>query len=78
LLALAGLAIFNIFVGSLENINKSPLIFGPIFAFAVSLSDISLLGFGSFFWGLVLGTLVSWLWEREGLEQIWTKNSHLE
>jgi predicted benzoate:H+ symporter BenE len=44
------------------------LLLGPLFAFAITLSEISILGFGSFFWALVIGTGVSLLLERDELQ----------
>jgi predicted benzoate:H+ symporter BenE len=41
-----------------------------LFAFAVALSDISLLGFGNYFWALVLGTGVSLLLERDAFRAL--------
>jgi len=65
LLTLAGLALVGVLVGALKEITRGPLILGPIFAFVIALSDISLLGLGPFFWSLVLGTLISMLVERD-------------
>jgi predicted benzoate:H+ symporter BenE len=44
---------------------SGPLLYGPLLAFIISLSDISLFGFGSFFWGMLTGTVVSWIWEQK-------------
>jgi benzoate membrane transport protein len=65
LLSLAGLAIIDIFVDSIVKIVSGPLLYGPLLAFIISLSDISLFGFGSFFWGMLTGTVVSWIWEQK-------------
>jgi hypothetical protein len=46
------------------------LILGPVFAFAIALSDISFLGLDNYFWSLVIGTLISLLLEREGLKNL--------
>lgn len=70
MLALAGLAIIGIFTSALREVVAGPLTLGPIFAFAISLSDISLLGFGPFFWGLVGGVGVSMLMERDALRAL--------
>jgi benzoate membrane transport protein len=43
---------------------------GPLFAFAISLSEISILGFGPFFWALVIGTGISLLLERDELQMV--------
>jgi benzoate membrane transport protein len=65
LLALAGLALVGVLVSSLREIARGPLLLGPIFAFAIALSDMRLLGLGPFFWSLVLGTGISLLLESE-------------
>jgi benzoate membrane transport protein len=70
LLAMAGLALVGALVGALKEITQGPLILGPIFAFAVALSDMTLFGLGPFFWSLVLGAGVSLLLEREGWKRI--------
>lgn len=64
LLALAGLALVGVLVNALREITSGPLVLGPILAFAIALSDMSLLSLGPFFWSLVLGTGVSLLLER--------------
>lgn len=69
LLSLAGLAILNIFIESVRQIVNGPLLYAPLLALAISLSDISLLGFGSFFWGLIIGSAVAWLWEADNLKR---------
>jgi len=69
LLAMAGLALLPALVSALREISTGPLILGPLFAFAIALSEMSLFGLGPFFWALVLGTAVSLLMEREG----WTR-----
>ncbi len=66
LVALAGLALVNVLGGALRQMTRGPLMLGPLFAFTIALSDMSLLGFGAFFWALVIGTSVSFLLEREG------------
>jgi benzoate membrane transport protein len=65
LLALAGLALVGVLVSSLREIARGPLLLGPIFAFAIALSDMRLLDLGPFFWALALGTGVSLLLERD-------------
>ncbi len=67
LLALAGLAMVGVLAGALKEITQGKVTLGPLFAFAVALSEISLLGLGPFFWALVIGTVTSLLLEREGL-----------
>ncbi|CAN5257289.1 benzoate/H(+) symporter BenE family transporter [soil metagenome] len=68
LLALAGLAVIGVLANALQQIIRGPLLLGPLFAFAVALSKISILGFGPFFWALVIGTGVSLLLERDELQ----------
>ncbi len=70
LLAMAGLALIPALVSALREITSGPLILGPLFAFAIALSDLRLLGLGPFFWALVLGTAVSLLLEREGWKRL--------
>lgn len=65
LLAIVGLAVFDVLVRALQQVAGGPLLLGPIFAFAVALSNLSLLGLGSFFWALVLGLSVSVLLEHD-------------
>jgi len=66
LLAMAGLALVGALVGALKEITRGPLVLGPMFAFAIALSDMTLFGLGPFFWSLVLGTAVSLVLERDG------------
>jgi benzoate membrane transport protein len=70
LLALAGLALVGVLVSSLREVARGPLFLGPIFAFAIALSDMRLLDLGPFFWALVLGTGVSLLLEQVGWKQL--------
>lgn len=70
LLAIAGLALVPALAGALREIAAGPLVLGPLFAFAIALSDMKILGLGQFFWSMVLGTLISLLLEREGLREL--------
>jgi benzoate membrane transport protein len=70
LLAMAGLALVPALVSALREITTGPLVLGPLFAFAIALSEMSLFGLGPFFWSLVLGTAVSLLLEREGWKRL--------
>jgi benzoate membrane transport protein len=63
LLTLAGLALISVLSQALQEITRGPLLLGPIFAFAITLSDLSILSLGSVFWALVIGTVVSVLLE---------------
>lgn len=73
LLALAGLALVGVLVNALREIARGPLVLGPIFAFAIALSDMRLLDLGPFFWSLVLGTAVSLLLERDEWRRLRTE-----
>jgi benzoate membrane transport protein len=70
LLTMAGLALVPALTVALREITGGPLVLGPLFAFAIALSDMSVLGLGPFFWSLVVGTLISLLFEREGWSQL--------
>jgi len=70
LLAIAGLALVPALVAALKAISVGPLVLGPLFAFAIALSDMTILGLGPFFWSLVIGTGVSWLLERDGMREL--------
>jgi benzoate membrane transport protein len=74
LLTIAGLALVPALAGALREITAGPLVLGPLFAFAIALSDMTVLGLGPFFWSLVLGTLISLLLERDG----WKEPSSVE
>jgi benzoate membrane transport protein len=72
LLTMAGLALVPPLTVALREITAGPLVVGPLFAFVVALSDMSVLGLGPFFWSLVVGALTSLLFEREGWRQLAT------
>lgn len=70
LLTLAGLAAVSVLANALQEITRGPLLLDPLFAFAIALSDISLFGFGPFFWALVIGSSISFLLERDKLQEL--------
>jgi benzoate membrane transport protein len=70
LLAMAGLALVPALVSALREITTGPLVLGPLFAFAIALSKMTVFGLGPFFWALVLGTAVSLLLERDGWKRL--------
>lgn len=76
--ALAGLAMFDVLANALKQITSGPLVLGPLFTFAIALSEISLFGFGPFFWALVIGTAVSLLLEREGFRALREGGRHID
>lgn len=67
LLALAGLALLGVLGQALREITRGPLYLGPLLAFAITSSELSLLGLGDVFWALVIGTGVSVLLEKHSL-----------
>jgi benzoate membrane transport protein len=73
LLAMAGLALVGALVGALKEITRGPLVLGPMFAFAISLSQMTLFGLGPFFWSLVLGSIISLLLEQDGWKRMSTE-----
>jgi benzoate membrane transport protein len=70
LAALAGLSLVNVLANAVKQVTKGPLLLGPLFAFAISLSEVSFLGFGNYFWSMVIGTAVTLLLEQEGLRAL--------
>ena len=55
---------------ALKRISSGSLTLGPRVAFAVAVSDLSMLGLGPYFWSLVFGVGVSWVLEREGINEL--------
>ncbi|MGW8251785.1 MAG: benzoate/H(+) symporter BenE family transporter, partial [Anaerolineales bacterium] len=75
LVTLAGLAVVDVLAFALQRLTRGPLLLGPLFAFAIAFSDISFLGFGNYFWSLVIGTAVSLLLERKGFQELREKQA---
>lgn len=65
LVTLAGLSLVDVLTNAIQRVADGPLLLGPVFAFAIALSNISFLGFGNYFWSLVIGAAVSLLLERD-------------
>ena len=59
------LAVVGILEHALQRATAGPLIWGPLFAFAIALSELSLLGLGPFFWAIAGGLAVSLILERD-------------
>ena len=70
LLTMAGLALLPALVAALRQMTVGPLVLGPLVAFAIALSKMSIAGLGPFFWSLVVGTAVSLLLERDGVREL--------
>lgn len=68
--ALVGLAVFGVLTRALHRMAGGPLLLGPIFAFTIALSNLTLFGLGPFFWALVIGLSVSLLLERKEWNQL--------
>lgn len=64
LFTIVGLAVLEIVIRALRAVTEGPLLLGPLFAFAIALSDLTLLGLDNLFWALVLGMAVSALFEK--------------
>lgn len=65
LLTGVGLAVLPILSDALQKVTGERLTWGPLFAFLIALSEVSLLGLGSFFWAIVGGVGVTLLLERD-------------
>ena len=63
LFAVAGLGLISVLSNALTEMVKGPLRLGPLFAFVVASSELSLGGFGSAFWALAIGMAVTLLLE---------------
>jgi benzoate membrane transport protein len=70
LMGLAGLAMLGVLTSALQHMVSGNLLLGPVFAFAVAVSDMSLFGFGSIFWALLIGVGVSMLLEGKQLHDL--------
>lgn len=70
LAAIAGLAVIGVLATALKRISSGPLTMGPLVAFAVAVSDLTMLGLGPYFWALALGVAVSWVLEREAIRDL--------
>ena len=70
LVAVAGLALVGVLAQALGEVTRGPLRLGPLFAFAIASSELSLLGLGPLFWALALGKGVSLLLEGEALRDL--------
>lgn len=70
---LAGLALLNVLKNSLISTFSSNFQMGALFSFMVTLSDFTLFNIGSPFWGLIIGLLFSYVFEKEDFKTM--KNS---
>lgn len=65
LVTIVGLAVVEILVRALRTVSEGPLVLGPLFAFGIAFSNLSLLGLDALFWALVGGIGISLLLERD-------------
>ena len=70
LLAMAGLALLGVLAQALGEMVRGPLVLGPLFAFAVASSRLTLFGLGPLFWALVVGTSVSLVLDAHALQEL--------
>jgi benzoate membrane transport protein len=61
---LAGLAMLRVLQSAFNAAFKERYSLGALVAFLVTIIDVPILGIGAAFWGLVIGTALSWLLER--------------
>lgn len=65
LVALVGLAVVGVLSTAIQRVAEGPLLPGPVFAFGIGVSELSMFGVGPFSCALVAGVAVSRLFERE-------------
>jgi len=70
LLAVAGLALLGTLGEALGQVVRGPLRLAPLLTFAVTMSDLSMWGLGSPFWGIAIGTVVAFVLERPALIEL--------
>jgi benzoate membrane transport protein len=61
---LAGLAMLRVLQGAFATAFRERFALGALVTFLVTVADLTLLGIGAPFWGLVIGLAVAWLLER--------------
>ena len=70
LLAVAGLALLGVLGQALGEVTGGPVRLGPLVAFAVASSHLSLLHLGAPFWALVFGSGAAWVLEGDALREL--------
>lgn len=70
LFALAGIALVGVLSQAISEIARGPLRAGPLFAFVVASSQLTLFGLGPLFWALVVGLGVTILLEKDAYEDL--------
>lgn len=70
LTVVAGLALLGVLADALKKVSSGPLVLGPLVAFSIAMSDLSLAGFGPFFWAIVGGVVVSRAVEHRGWNEL--------
>ena len=62
---LGGLAMLRVLLAAFTASFKGPFAFGAMVSFLVTVADLPVLTIGAAFWGLIAGTMISWLLERQ-------------
>jgi benzoate membrane transport protein len=70
LFALAGIAMIGVLAQALDEIARGPLRVGPLFAFVVASSQLTLFGLGPLFWALLVGLAVALLLEKDAYTEL--------
>ncbi|MEA2530888.1 MAG: benzoate rane transport protein [Thermomicrobiales bacterium] len=70
LLAVAGLALVGVLGEALSAISRGPITLGPLLAFAITASNVSMFGLGAPFWALVIGTGVALALEGASVREL--------
>lgn len=70
LLTIVGLAFVDVLADSVRRVSQGPLVLGPLFAFGMAFSELSLFGLDGLFWALVGGISISRLIERDAWSQV--------
>lgn len=64
-ITLAGLAMLRVLQSAFTSAFKERYSLGALVAFLITIIDVPFLNIGAAFWGLVIGTVTSWLLERD-------------
>jgi benzoate membrane transport protein len=64
IMVLGGLAMLRVLQASFVASFKDRFTLGALISFLVTVADLAVLNIGAAFWGLVAGSIVSWLLEK--------------
>lgn len=65
IMMLGGLAMLRVLLAAFTTSFKGAFALGALVSFLVTVADLAILNIGAAFWGLVAGTMTSWLLERD-------------